>query len=62
VYTCLFGARGHDLRGPLRAGAPDAELSDRLRSIWGMRRDRYSERRTAATAGRAKVEMSHIGG
>ena len=62
LYTCLFGARGHDLRGPLRAGATDGELTELLRSIWGMRRDRYSERRTAATRERAKVEMSHIGG
>jgi GTP 3',8-cyclase len=26
LYTCLFAARGHDLRGPMRQGATDAEL------------------------------------
>src|SRR5690606_23745558 len=39
-FTCLFGARGHDLRGPLRAGASDAELEDRIRAIWSGRADR----------------------
>jgi cyclic pyranopterin phosphate synthase len=62
LYTCLFAARGHDLRAPLRAGASDAELADLLRSRWTARADRYSELRTAETAARPKVEMSHIGG
>ena len=62
LYTCLFGTRGHDLRAPLRAGASDVELTELVRSIWHGRGDRYSERRTAATTERAKVEMSHIGG
>ena len=26
LYTCLFAQTGTDLRGPLRAGADDAEL------------------------------------
>ena len=26
LYTCLFAAAGHDLKGPLRAGADDREL------------------------------------
>ena len=30
--------------------------------VWGRRADRYSELRTAETARRPKVEMSHIGG
>jgi integrase len=30
--------------------------------LWWMREDRYSELRTAATAGLPKVEMSYIGG
>jgi cyclic pyranopterin phosphate synthase len=62
LYTCLFASHGHDLRGPLRTGATDDELVRRLRTIWGRRVDRYSELRSAATPGRAKVEMSHIGG
>jgi cyclic pyranopterin phosphate synthase len=62
LYTCLFAARGHDLRAPLRLGASDEELVDRLREIWTRRTDRYSELRTAETAALPKVEMSYIGG
>jgi GTP 3',8-cyclase len=62
LYTCLFASRGHDLRGPLRAGASDDQIARRLRSIWSGRDDRYSELRSAATTGRARVEMSRIGG
>jgi cyclic pyranopterin phosphate synthase len=62
LYTCLFAARGHDLRAPLRLGASDDELAEQLRSIWTRRTDRYSELRTAETATLPKVEMSYIGG
>ena len=62
LYTCLFAARGHDLRAPLRLGASDDELIEQLRSIWTRRTDRYSELRTAETAALPKVEMSYIGG
>lgn len=62
LYACLFGAHGHDLRAFVRGGASDAEITDRVRSIWGARTDRYSELRTAYTSRRAKVEMSRIGG
>ncbi|HUP91309.1 MAG TPA: GTP 3',8-cyclase MoaA [Solimonas sp.] len=35
LYTCLFSARGHDLRTPLRSGASDAELLARIRTaVW----------------------------
>ena len=50
LYTCLFAARGHDLRAPLRLGASDEEIAERLREIWSRRTDRYSELRTAETA------------
>ncbi len=62
LYTCLFASRGHDLRSLLRAGASDEEIAGRLSAIWTVRGDRYSEVRTAETARRPKVEMSHIGG
>jgi GTP 3',8-cyclase len=62
LYTCLFAARGHDLRAPLRMGTTDDELAEILRGIWSRRTDRYSELRTAETAAKAKVEMSYIGG
>jgi cyclic pyranopterin phosphate synthase len=62
LYTCLFSAKGHDLRAPLRVGASDEEIDERLRAIWTRRTDRYSELRTAETATSPKVEMSYIGG
>ena len=63
LFTCLFAARGHDLRALLRGGASDAAIRARLQGIWRGRADRYSEQRTAGPAGRAaKVEMSYIGG
>jgi cyclic pyranopterin phosphate synthase len=63
LYTCLFAGSGHDLRGPLRAGASDAEMTGLIRAVWHARDDRYSELRTAATAAsREHVEMYAIGG
>jgi GTP 3',8-cyclase len=62
LYTCLFANLGRDLRAPLRAGASDADLEALIGRIWRRRGDRYSELRTAATAGAPKVEMSYIGG
>ncbi|MBI2885874.1 MAG: GTP 3',8-cyclase MoaA [Chloroflexi bacterium] len=61
-YTCLFSSAGHDLRGLLRGGATDDELSAFLRSVWRIRDDRYSEVRAEATASLPKIEMSYIGG
>jgi cyclic pyranopterin phosphate synthase len=62
LYTCLFGVRGHDLRGLLRGGSSDEELAVAVAGIWRVRDDRYSELRSTETAGLAKVEMSYIGG
>jgi cyclic pyranopterin phosphate synthase len=62
LFTCLFAARGTDLKGPLRAGATDDELRERIRSVWAVRADRYSELRTAGTADLPRVEMFAIGG
>ncbi len=62
LFTCLFAAAGTDLRGPLRSGEDDERLAERLAAIWGRRQDRYSEIRSAATAGLSRVEMSYIGG
>lgn len=68
LYTCLFGVHGRDIRGPMRDGATDAELTDLLAGIWQARDDRYSEIRGEQTANRdgddadSKVEMSYIGG
>jgi cyclic pyranopterin phosphate synthase len=63
VFTCLFGTKGTDLRGPMRAGASDDDLLDVISGLWRVRTDRYSELRTALTAPRRdKVEMFRIGG
>jgi cyclic pyranopterin phosphate synthase len=62
LYTCLFAVGGTDLKGPLRAGASDAELADLVRSVWAVRADRYSELRSAATERLPKVEMFALGG
>jgi cyclic pyranopterin phosphate synthase len=63
LYTCLFAASGHDLRGPLRAGASDAELAGLIAAVWRARDDRYSEIRSAMpAASREHVEMYSIGG
>ncbi|RPI43629.1 MAG: GTP 3',8-cyclase MoaA [Betaproteobacteria bacterium] len=62
IYTCLFATSGHDLRGLLRSGASDAELTAFVQRLWSARADRYSEIRTANTVGSRKVEMSYIGG
>ncbi len=61
-YLCLFAQSGHDLRALLRGGASDAEISTAIAHIWRARTDRYSELRSAATAGVKKIEMSYIGG
>ena len=63
LFTCLFGGHGHDLRQLLRDGADDDAVAETLAGIWGRRRDRYSEERTAESAARrGKAEMSYIGG
>src|SRR5437870_1622529 len=62
LFTCLFAARGHDLRSMVRSGANDVQIGEHIRSIWHVRTDRYSELRSAETEGLGKVEMSYIGG
>lgn len=66
LYTCLFANNGHDLRGLLRGGATDDELSATMAEIWRERTDRYSEIRSlhtkSASGGAKRIEMSYIGG
>jgi cyclic pyranopterin phosphate synthase len=62
LYTCLFAARGHDLRAVVRGGADDGELVEAIGRVWSRRGDRYSELRAEATEDLPKVEMSYIGG
>ena len=63
LYTCLFSSLGYNLKGPLREGASDAELEERVRRVWVARDDRYSEERASLTEPRPrKVEMYRVGG
>jgi GTP 3',8-cyclase len=68
VYTCLFAARGTDLRTPVRAGATDADLVGLLQNVWRHREDRYSEIRGKVLERKAdgdkneRVEMYRMGG
>ncbi len=60
IFTCLFAAAGHDLRGILRSGMDSQVLAETVRSVWQMRADRYSEERGGVE--RPKAEMSYLGG
>ena len=67
LMLCLFAAVGHDLKGPLRSGASDEDLRERIASIWSARTDRYSEERAdklrnGSFVPAPKVEMFRIGG
>jgi len=63
LFTCLFANSGHDVRGLLRGGGIDAEITAFVQSLWSHREDRYSELRQEESQSRQnKVEMSYIGG
>jgi cyclic pyranopterin phosphate synthase len=62
LFTCLFGVDGVDVRAVIRGEGGEAAVRDLLERTWTMRRDRYSEQRSAATRELPKVEMSRIGG
>ena len=63
LYNCLFASEGVDLRAPLRGGADDQTIKQRITALWRARDERYSERRQAAIpATSRKIEMSYIGG
>jgi cyclic pyranopterin phosphate synthase len=62
LYTCLFATAGHDLRALLRGGFDDDQIAASVAHLWSRRTDRYSELRSAQTAGLRRIEMSYIGG
>lgn len=62
LFTCLFRDTGPDFRALLREGHSDDEILAVIRRTWGLRDDRYSERRSELAGRVHKVEMSHIGG
>lgn len=47
-FQCLYARDGSDLRSPLRAGASNSELTDRIRCSWNKRADRGAESRQQA--------------
>ncbi len=69
VVSCLFSQIGHDVKAKLRGGASDDQIAEFLRSIWTMRKDRYSSERLEALRtsnydpkSRKKIEMISLGG
>jgi cyclic pyranopterin phosphate synthase len=62
LYTCLFAAKGHDLRALLRSDLSDDKIKSNIFRIWQTRTDRYSQIRSENTKGLPKIEMSYIGG
>ena len=48
LVTCLFSARGHDLKALIRNGARDEEVRDVIGAVWRVRTDRYSDERLEA--------------
>ncbi|HWA41359.1 MAG TPA: hypothetical protein VG712_07100, partial [Gemmatimonadales bacterium] len=44
-YLCLYAREGIDLRGPLRSGLSDSQLSTLITDAWRARDDRGAERR-----------------
>jgi cyclic pyranopterin phosphate synthase len=47
-YTCLYAARGTDLREALRSGADDDRIAAMIREVWTARTDRGAEVRLAS--------------
>ncbi|MBE7492521.1 MAG: GTP 3',8-cyclase MoaA [Planctomycetes bacterium] len=62
LFTCLFAAKGHDLRALVRNGGSDESLAKAIAAIWRARDDRYSELRAANASPVPKAEMSYLGG
>ena len=59
LYSCLFSEAFHDLKTPMRTGADDAELAQRVRGhVW------HKEAGYAARPGYAErpITMHHLGG
>ena len=60
LYLCLYATRGLDLRGPIRAGASDAELSDLIERTWEARTDRGAELRLGMPERRPLIPVSSL--
>ena len=70
LVTCLFSARGHDLKALIRNGASDEKVRKVINAIWSIRRDKYSDERLEAiksadgyeAEAHKKIEMITLGG
>jgi cyclic pyranopterin phosphate synthase len=69
LVTCLFAESGFDLKAMLRSGASDDQIAERIRTIWSVRTDRYSDIRWQQVqsggyrpAQHKKIEMITLGG
>ncbi|UEX90563.1 GTP 3',8-cyclase MoaA [Staphylococcus ratti] len=65
-YGCLFStSEGYDIRKLLRSGLNDAAIEAKVKQLWEVREDRYSDERTAQTVEnrrKKKINMNYIGG
>jgi len=61
-YTCLFSGQGINLRPLLGSGRDPRNLTERIRSSWSERQNRYSQIRGEPGGTEAKIEMYRLGG
>jgi cyclic pyranopterin phosphate synthase len=61
-YTCLFSGQGINLRPLLGSACDPRNLTERIRSSWSRRRNRYSEIRDQPGGSESKIEMYRLGG
>jgi cyclic pyranopterin phosphate synthase len=59
-YLCLYATRGTDLRGPLRAGATNAEIAALIAETWKRRTDRGAEARLAVRDRTPMIPLSSL--
>ena len=61
-YSCLFSARGTELRDRIRDGLDAEQMTAVIRDLWQKRADRYSEVRNQLPRAQPHVEMYRMGG
>lgn len=59
-YLCLYAKEGHDLRRPLRAGAPRDEIKARIVHGWRGRTDRGAEERLSMGQRKPLVQIGEL--
>jgi cyclic pyranopterin phosphate synthase len=59
-YLCLYAAKGVDLRGTLRGGAPADQIASMIRGAWNARDDRGAEERLSLGDRRAFVPVKAL--